>query len=317
MKESTKRRKRRQEHEKQWAEIVALTAGGLSKAETARRAKCCRQTVYNVLRLAAGLAEDEAPVPRKPGPAPGTGKRIADADLRQVVEYREQHPELGYHYCRHDLMRQGFAPPAAATIARAWRRAGLLSEGARPEPRPTRWTPPRPQAPGHVQVDVKYLPGKRFEYTAIDVYSRYVFARVEACLDSHTAARFLRDLRFRAPFTIHTIQVDGGAEFKHEFQALIQRLKLARRQNAAHNPWQNGCVERFHRTVAEECYLALAEELDTIPTAKLNRALQSYLLHYNRHRLHSALGYRPPVELLRTTSEPVYPDVPAKCPSIP
>jgi hypothetical protein len=49
-------------------------------------------------------------------------------------------------------------------------------------------TPPRSQAPGHLQLDVKYLPGKRYEYTALDVYSRFVFARVASRLDSHTAA---------------------------------------------------------------------------------------------------------------------------------
>ena len=150
---------------------------------------------------------------------------------------------------------------------------GLLPGGARLERRPVRWTPPRPQAPGHVQVDVKYLPGRRCEFTAVDVYSRYVFARVERRLDSHTAARFLRDLRSLAPFRIHTVQVGGGAEFKDEFDSLAGRLKLHRRKNTPHSPRQNGYVERFHarwlRSATSRCTVSRSGSPPRNSTARL------------------------------------------------
>lgn len=318
MKESTKLRKRRQEHARSWAEIVALSQDStLPKTQIARRVGCCRQTVYNVLARARGLPQGQAPVPRKPGPPPGTGASTPQAALQAVVAYRLEHPARGYHYCHADLKRQGLAPPAAATIGRAWRRSGQLCEAARLERPPTRWTPPRPQSPGHLQLDVKYLPGRRFEYTAIDVYSRYVYARVSPRLDSHTAAAFVAELARCLPFPIRVIQVDGGAEFRREFDALLADWQLDQRRNAPHSPWQNGCVERFHRTVAEECYLALADDLEDIPTQYLDRALQDYLAFYNHQRLHSALHYRPPVEMLHTNPEYVYAALHQRCPTNP
>lgn len=318
MKESTRQHKRRQAHQQQWALIVAYGASGeLSKAEVARRVGCCRQTVYNVQAKARGLPAGEAPLPGKPGPPVGSGLRTAPEQLKLVVAYRQQHPDRGYHYCYHDLRRQGLQPPAAATIGRAWRRAGLMTASARPPRPPTRWVPPRPQRPGHVQVDAKYLPAGRFEFTALDVYSRHVYARVHCALTADSAQAFLNGLLAEVPFSVHTIQVDGGGEFKAEFDKLLLERGLQRRQNDPHSPWQNGFVERFHRTVAEECYLALPGELSERSTAELQLALAAYLETYNNQRLHSSLGYRPPSELLATVAEPVYPKFTKRCPTNP
>jgi transposase InsO family protein len=318
MKQCTRRERRKQAHARRWAEIVALASEGrLSKAEIARRCGCCRQTVYNVLSLASGLQAGESPVPRPPGPPVGSGTRVPHARLEPALEYRLAHPQRGYHYCRHALLRQGLDPPAAATIGRAWRRAGLLASVRRtPRPR-TRWVPPRPQAPGHVQIDVKYLPGRRYEYTAVDVYSRFTYGSVAEQLNAGEAMRFLRELAGHLPFPLHTVQIDGGGEFKAEFAAELALLDLAPRRNAPHSPWQNGVVERFHRTVAEECWLALDAELDTLSSERLDLALQSYLHHYNNERLHSSLGYRPPSELLSTACENVYPKFAQRCPTNP
>jgi transposase InsO family protein len=314
VKESTRRTKRRQEHERQWALIIGLLEAGMSKQRVCREAGCCRQTVYNVLRKAKGLLPGQAPVPLRPGPLPGSGKRVSAERAELVLTYRQENPARGYHYCRHDLLRQGHSPPAAAAIGRIWRRAGLLEPLRAPRPpRQTRWAPPRPQRPGHVQIDVKYLPGKRYEYTCVDVYSRYTYARVHDQLNAWQAREFLQEALEQLPFAVDTVQTDGGAEFKAEFAELLTDLIRRRIINTPHSPWQNGVVERFHRTVAEECYLELEDELHEISTAELDWALQRYLQRHNTQRLHSSLGYRPPQELLDTVGERVYPRIARKC----
>jgi hypothetical protein len=128
MKQVTRRKRRKQAQAKRWVEIVALAREGVPKAEIARRVKCCRQTVYNVLAKAAGLPEGEAPVPRQPGPASGTGRRVSGHLRRRLCRWRVRWGR-GVRYCQARL-KLGLSP---TTIERIWRQAGLLPTRAKRE----------------------------------------------------------------------------------------------------------------------------------------------------------------------------------------
>lgn len=301
MRESTRRARRKQAQAACWVEIVALAEAGVAKAQIARRCDCCRQTVYNVLARAAQLPQHQAPVPQRPGPARGSGSRLSSQLRQLLIRWRWRNGSRGAAYCRAAL---GLSI-AASTIQRVWQAAGLIIQRQRAERPRTRWVPPRPQAPGHLQVDVKYLPGGRFEYTAIDLYSRYVWAQVATRLDSATAADFLRAVLACAPFSTHTVQTDNGSEFALDFSALLRAQGITQRRNAPRCAWQNGTVERFHRTVAQECYLELHGELEHYSTTKLDRRLQDWLGFYNSRRLHKSLGYRTPENALLSSSHKV------------
>jgi len=56
------------------------------------------------------------------------------------------------------------------------------------------------------------------------------------------------------------------------------------------SPWENGFVESFNGTMANE--LLNREIFDTLHEAKV--LLARWVLEYNTKRPHSALGYRPP-----------------------
>ncbi|WP_345119688.1 integrase core domain-containing protein, partial [Knoellia locipacati] len=61
-----------------------------------------------------------------------------------------------------------------------------------------------------------------------------------------------------------------------------------------YRPQTNGKIERFHRTLADGW--AYARFYDS--TQQRNLALPPWLHFYNHHRVHSALGGRPPVTRL-------------------
>ncbi len=56
-------------------------------------------------------------------------------------------------------------------------------------------------------------------------------------------------------------------------------------------PQVNGKVERFNRTLLEECAYARVYKSDAARTKALDRWVHSY----NHHRTHTALGGRPPI----------------------
>lgn len=320
MRKSSRLRRAREAHGKRWVQIVALSEAGVCKSEIARIAGVCRQTVYNVLAKARGMPPGLSPVPKRPGPLPGSGIRISRQRSEVVIRWRRENPTLGYNYCYHDLRRRGLDPPAPATIGRIWRRAGLMPLRNCTSPREvngTRWVPPRPQGPGHVQVDMKYLPGKRYELTVVDVYSKYADAEIVESLAAAVAKAAFDTILERLPFKVHTVQTDNGSEFAAEFKTFAEEKNLARRTNNSYSPWQNGVVERFHRTVAEECYLGIPGDLESLSSDQLGNHLASYLRWYNNERLHSSLRYKTPAEAVAYPLPSSYPVPPSQVSNYP
>lgn len=62
------------------------------------------------------------------------------------------------------------------------------------------------------------------------------------------AKRFLQYLIRQAPFTIHSIQVDCGSEFRDEFEAACEGIGIPLFVLPPKSPKYNGCVERANGT---------------------------------------------------------------------
>ena len=60
------------------------------------------------------------------------------------------------------------------------------------------------------------------------------------------------------------------------------------------SPWENGYIESFNGKLRDE--LLNGEIFSTVEEAKALTAL--WRRHYNHHRPHSALGYRPPAPVV-------------------
>ena len=119
-----------------------------------------------------------------------------------------------------------------------------------------------PTAPGDpAQVDTLYLrplPGVVLkQFTARDVVSRWNVIEVRTRATAATAAEFLTSLKFRLPFPLRAVQVDGGSEFMAEFEAACQRAGIRLFMLPPRSPKLNGLLERAHRSHIEEfweCY---------------------------------------------------------------
>jgi len=87
---------------------------------------------------------------------------------------------------------------------------------------------------------------------------------------------------------------DRGLQYAAaDYVSLLVKHQIRISMSRTGNPYDNAKAERFMRTVKyEEVYLA---DYQTLFEA---RASISHFIEevYNRKRLHSALGYRPPVE---------------------
>ena len=140
----------------------------------------------------------------------------------------------------------------------------------------------------HLMVDKK----KRiYVFTLIDVYSRWAYAKCFERMSGKICLNFVREAQEKACFTFHMLQSDHGPEFGKWFVTQIQKNH---RYTRIGKPNDNSHIERFNRTLQEEC-------LDKLPTNvfKINCELKKYLQYYNYERLHLGISLRAPIQLIQ------------------
>lgn len=138
---------------------------------------------------------------------------------------------------------------------------------------------------------------RRYLLTALDRFSRLAFARLYTTGSSVNAADFLRRLHTLLDGKIVHVHSDNGSEFHKRFEEAARDLQLTHWWSRTHTPKDNAHLERFNRTIQEE-FIA---EGNAIPDPALfNRKLAEWLVEYNAHRPHAALGYRTPLQVAST-----------------
>ena len=187
-------------------------------------------------------------------------------------------------------------PPVVRTaLHKQRRRARLARRYARRKP----WGYV-PRAPGDlVEIDttpITLYPGcQRVHVTARDVISRKDVVAAYTRGTSAAAEQFLRQELPRMGFPIRAIQIDGGSEFKANFERACEALGVHLFVLPLRSPKLNGHVERAHRTHQEEFY-DLVEVPDDL--VRHNALLREHEAIYNGLRPHQALGYLTPNEFL-------------------
>ncbi len=157
-------------------------------------------------------------------------------------------------------------------------------------------------------ADITYIRLPReFVYLAVvlDAFSRRVIGwALERYMMTELALSALQmalNTRQPQPGLMH--HSDQGKQYASvAYVSLLVKHQIRISMSRTANPYDNAKAERFMRTVKyEEVYLADYQTL-TEARASINHFIEEV---YNRKRLHSALGYRPPVEFEQLFSQPL------------
>jgi hypothetical protein len=227
---------RRRDAVGRWRRAIA---DGLTAEEAARAVGVPRSTLYRW---------EKAPQPQSRRPharrKPQWTRELAQA----VAAARADNPMWGKRKIAVLMRREGFQT-SASTVGRIL--ASLVARGAiipvpvlrrRPAARRFKFSARegyarrlpkgrKARSPGElVQIDTLFVnvrPDAAIKhFTAYDPVAKWTIGRVPTRASAASASALLDQLIAEAPFRVRGIQVDGGAEFRAEFEAQCQARKL-------------------------------------------------------------------------------------------
>jgi transposase InsO family protein len=216
--------------------------------------------------------------------------------VKAIIEKRIGRRRCGQHIY-HELKREGIKV-SLPSVQRTLDRLGFLKKRSLWK-RPHDATP-RPlvfYAGALIQLDTVHIlapDGTRiYIYTLIDLFSRWAYAEAVEKIGAKESVLFVKRAIKRAPFHFEMIQTDHGSEFSTWFTHSMWQLKIRHRHSRVRQSNDNAHIERFNRTVQEECL-----DRTTHTISEFRKSLKEYLPYYNTERIHMGINYKTPVQMV-------------------
>jgi transposase InsO family protein len=223
---------------------------------------------------------------------------VSQAVVARICYYRKRYGRCAivvHAYC----IREGTSV-SLSTVRRVLNRLGLIAKrkwkrGYRPPV-----ARPRAEKPGDlVQTDTVHLydhatKKRTYLYTLVDVYSRWAYTEHSSVLSQTLAAKVVQRGQAYAGFRFSMVQADNGPEYGRHFEELLRANGTAVRHSRVRRPNDNAFIERFNRTIQEECTGSSSPI-----AAELQTKVLGWLAYYNDERLHLGIQCRTPLEMLQ------------------
>jgi len=223
-------------------------------------------------------------------------RELSQETISRILELRGERNQCA-EILHHRLGKEGIAV-SLSSVKRVLKRHGCtrFSPWKKWHQYPPR---PLPAKPGIlVEVDTVWMgrsEERMYTYTLLDVCTRWAFAWATEKIDTFKSIRFLKEAMEQAPFSFLTLQSDHGAEFSRRFTTRMLYQGIHHRHSRVRRPTDNGHLERFNRTLQEECLKGIPRNLKS-----WSREIPEYLEYYNTERPHMGLDYKTPLEVVRS-----------------
>ncbi len=274
-----------------------IATGYLSINQAAKILGCRRETIWYRRKRILERGSN-AVYPLKPGPKPYCRAwNRTDKEAENLVENIRNSFNIGPDRIKVLLDEQGIKL-ARATIYRILVRKKLLPTKKTIRRNFRRYTLGYPGA--EVQIDATFIEGRKSYviFAAVDDHTRWGFAKLYRRCTVLNCIDFLQHVISKAPFSIQAIRTDNGSENTQALTNFCNQNGIIHKKNPPRMPIHNGKVERFHKTVQEECLWRITTNQ---PKDYLDYQLERFLGFYNYHRPHFGLGMeaRTPYQQLR------------------
>lgn len=277
------------------AEAVKMVRSGHSTREVARHFGFAQGTIVKWNKRVPPDFYQYKVIPTETSRPKHHPKELSEETVCRILELRAE-TRRGAEFI-HFLLRKEEVAVSLSSVKRTLSRHGLTKYS-----KWKKWhvqTPrPLPESPGLlVEADSIHVGRKDgselYIYTLIDVHSRWAHALPAKRISVAGGVKFVRAAQVTAPFTFKTVQTDHGSEFSKWFTKKLTEAKTEHRHTRVRKPNDNAHIERFNRTIQEECISRLPRKLEV-----WQKEIPDYIYYYNTSRPHMGLDWLTPAEKL-------------------
>lgn len=276
------------------AQAVALVYKGWSTRKVARHLGYTHSAV--VKWVAKAKVRGYGNIPTKSSRPKHHPRALTREVVGAIVHERAERGRCAEHV-HHALTKAGVTV-SLSSVKRTLDRALLLTKRS-PWKRPHDFTPrPTATSPGAMrEIDTIHIiapDGSRiYIYTVIDLFSRWAYAEVVERIGVTPSCGFVGRAAAHASFPFLLVQSDHGSEFSIGFTHALLGMGITHRHSRVRQKDDQAHIERFNRTIQEECLDRTAHNV-----RDFRAALRKYLPYYNTERSHMGTNYQTPSELV-------------------
>jgi transposase InsO family protein len=266
---------------------------GWSTRKVAKYTGFNQSTIVRWVRKAQGAGFN--PIPTRSSKPKTHPRQLSEKLVRKIIEKRFELKRSAEVI--HRALKDEGIKVSISSVKRTLERHNLLKKRSPWKRLHVSALRPLAEKPGDlVQIDTIHLmrpDGTRvYVFTGLDVRTRFAHAWAFEKANTRTALCFLRRMKKAIPCEIKMLQSDNGSEFSTSFS---ERARIKHRHSRVRRPNDNAHLERFNRTIQEECLDALPKD-----TKVINRNLPKYLRYYNGKRHHFGLNLETPLKVMRS-----------------
>jgi putative transposase len=220
-------------------------------------------------------------------------------EKQAIIDFHLNNPQEGYRRLTFMMLDQDVVAVSPSSVWRVLGQAGLLSKWkGKPSRKGTGFEQP-PQAHQHWHIDVSYINiSGTFYYlcSVLDGYSRFlVHWDLRASMTEADIEIILERAKEQHPEAKPRVISDNGPQFiARDFKEFIRISGMTHVRTSPYYPQSNGKLERWHKSLKSECI----RPGTPLTPEDAQRLIQRYVDHYNGVRLHSAIGFVTPADML-------------------
>lgn len=220
-------------------------------------------------------------------------------EKQAILDFHRNHPLEGYRRLTFMMLDRDVVAVSPASVWRVLSQAGLLRKwNGQPSRKGTGFEPP-PGPHQHWHIDVAYINVRGTFYylcSVLDGYSRFlVHGDLRESMREADVEIILERAKEKYPEARPRVISDNGPPFiARDFKEFIRISGMTHVRTSPSYPQSNGKIERWHKSLKGECI----RPGTPLSAEDARRLIGQYVDHYNTVRLHSAIGFVVPADML-------------------